>query len=621
MHNVVNILALVGVLGIGSQWLAWRFNLPAIVLMSIAGIVAGPFLGLIQPEADFGDFLQPMVSVAVAIILFEGGLSLNLKEISEVGRSVRRMVFPGALFAWVLGALAGHYAAGLSWPVAILFAGLLVVTGPTVIVPLLRQANLSARPRTVLKWEGIINDPIGALLAVLVFEFLVSTNEGASTGEVFGLLAFACIVAVAIGVVIGMVVAYVFPRGYVPEFLKVPTLFTAVLLCFGTAEAIEHETGLLAVTTMGIYLANARIASLPELRRFKENMTVILVSGVFVILCASLTMADFYTADLRMLAFVLATLFLVRPIGVFLSTIGTELSWRERLLIGWVAPRGIVAVALSGLFAIRLEEMGYADAERLVPLTFAIVFATVVAHGFTAKPLARMLGIAAAANPGILIVGGSRWSVALAQLLQELDVEVLVADTSWHRLRPARQATVPTYYGEILSEATEHHIDTEAYGALLAVTGNEAYNALVCREFAHEIGRTAVYQLGATEEDHPHGIGFTVRGQTLFRTGAALDELQRRYFAGWRFKKTRLTPEYSADQFIADKHEDAEVLLVIKKSGKLAFSTSKGGRPKMEAGDMVITYAPPVTETEKKIADAAPSGGPASAKMTGTLPG
>ncbi|MEM1020147.1 MAG: cation:proton antiporter, partial [Pseudomonadota bacterium] len=334
MSNVVNILALVGVLGIGSQWLAWRFNLPAIVLMSVSGIVAGPFLGLIQPEANFGEFLRPMVSVAVAIILFEGGLSLNFKEISGVGRSVRRMVFPGAAIAWGLGALAGHYAAGLSWPVAILFAGLLVVTGPTVIIPLLRQANLSARPRTVLKWEGIINDPIGALLAVLVFEYVISAAEGGGIGQTLGLLAFACVVAVGIGVTMGLAVAYVFPRGLVPDFLKSPALFTAVLLCFGTAEAIEHETGLLAVTAMGIYLANARIASLPELRRFKENMTIILVSGVFVILCASLTKADFLSADWRMLAFVLATLFLVRPIGVFLSTIGTELNWREKLLIG-----------------------------------------------------------------------------------------------------------------------------------------------------------------------------------------------------------------------------------------------------------------------------------------------
>lgn len=601
MDNIVSILALVGVLGIGSQWIAWRFNLPAIVLMSIAGIVAGPFTGLLRPEEDFGEFLRPMVSVAVAIILFEGGLSLNLKEISEVGRSVRRMVFPGVFFAWVLGAMAAYFAAGLSLPVAVLFAGLLVVTGPTVIIPLLRQANLTARPRTVLKWEGIINDPIGALLAVLVFEILVSAAQGASPGEVFGLLALACAVAVGIGVLIGAAVAYVFPRGYVPEFLKSPALFTAVLVCFGTAEAIEHETGLLAVTAMGIYLANARIASLPELRRFKENMTVILVSGVFVILCASLTMADFYSADWRMLAFVLVTLFLVRPISVFLSTIGTELTWRERLLIGWVAPRGIVAVALTGLFAIRLTDIGYEDADRLVPLTFAIVFATVVAHGFTVKPLARMLGVAASSRPGVLIVGASRWSVALAQLLQEFKIDVLLADTSWHRLRPARQASVPTYYGEILAEATEHHVDTENFGALLAVTGNEAYNALVCREFAPEIGRTAVYQLGATEEDHPHGIGFTVRGQTLFRTGAALDELQRRNFAGWRFKKTRLTQEYASDQFMSDKQEEAEVLLVIRSSGKLAFSTAKAGRPKMSPGDTVITYAPPTAKQDPAL--------------------
>lgn len=619
MDNIISILALVGVLGIGSQWIAWRFNLPAIVLMSIAGIVAGPFTGILRPEQDFGEFLRPMVSVAVAIILFEGGLSLNLKEIRGVGRSVRRMVFPGVLFAWILGALAAHFAAGLSIPVAVLFAGLLVVTGPTVIIPLLRQANLSPRPRTVLKWEGIINDPIGALLAVLVFEILVSTAEGASTGEVFGMLALACAVAVGIGVLIGVAVAYVFPRGYVPEFLKSPALFTAVLLCFGLAEAIEHETGLLAVTAMGIYLANARIASLPELRRFKENMTVILVSGVFVILCASLTMEDFYSADWRMLAFVLVTLFLVRPLSVFLSTIGTELTWQERLLIGWVAPRGIVAVALSGLFVIRLKDIGYADADRLVPLTFAIVFATVVAHGFTVKPLARMLGVAASSRPGVLIVGASRWSVALAQLLQEFKIDVLLADTSWHRLRPARLANVPTYYGEILAEATEHHVDTENYGALLAVTGNEAYNALVCREFAPEIGRTAVYQLGATEEDHPHGIGFTVRGQTLFRSGAALDELQRRNFSGWRFKKTRLTPEYAYDQFMADKLEEAEVLLVIRSSGKLAFSTSKDGRPKMSPGDTVITYAPPDPTKDKTMAEAAGKTPPS--KNPGTLPG
>ncbi|MEM7568261.1 MAG: sodium:proton antiporter [Pseudomonadota bacterium] len=617
MDNVVNILALVGVLGIGSQWLAWRFNFPAIVLMSVAGIVAGPFLGLLQPQEDFGAFLRPMVSVAVAIILFEGGLSLNLKEISGVGRSVRRMVFPGVAFAWGLGSLAGHYAAGLSWPVAILFAGLLVVTGPTVIVPLLRQANLTARPRTVLKWEGIINDPIGALLAVLVFEYVVSAAEGGGIGQTLGLLAFACVVAVAIGVLMGIAVAYVFPRGLVPEFLKSPALFTAVLLCFGVAESIEHETGLLAVTAMGIYLANARIASLPELRRFKENMTIILVSGVFVILCASLKMADFYSADWRMLAFVLTTLFLVRPIGVFLSTIGTELSFKERLLIGWVAPRGIVAVALSGLFALRLQEIGYADAARLVPLTFAIVFATVVAHGFSVKPLARALGVAASSRPGVLIVGSSRWSVALAQLLEELGAKCLIADTSWHRLRPARQAGVATYYGEILAEATEHHVDTEAYGALLAVTGNEAYNALVCREFAHEIGRTAVYQLGQTEEDHPHGIGFTVRGQTLFRSGAALDELQRRQFAGWRFQKTKLTEEFGSEQYLAAKHDDAEVLLVIKKTGRLAFSTSKGGRPKMEAGDLVIAYAPPTPKTEPA---ATPDASPSPAKPA-SLPG
>lgn len=592
MEDIVAKAALIGILGIGAQWLAWRYHLPAIVLMALAGIAAGPVAGLIDPARDFGPFLQPIISLAVAVILFEGGLSLDLKELRHAGVGVRRLVLPGVPVAWGLGAWAAHAIAGLSWPVAILFAGILVVTGPTVIAPLLRQANLSARPRTLLKWEGIVNDPIGALLAVLVYDYLSRAGASPSLAvTVLEVLLASCIAAI-MGLAAAAAVIFTFPRGYVPEFLKAPALLVAVLCCFAAANAVEHETGLLAVTIMGVILANARIASIDEIRRFKETISVLLISGVFVLLTASLTPAMLTGFEMRHLLFLAALLFLVRPASVIVSTIGAGLSWRERLFVGWIAPRGIVAVAVSGLFALRLDSLGYADAQTMIPLSFAVVFATILAHGFTARGLARRLGLASHATPGVLIVGASAWSVELAKTFKELEIPVAIADTSWRRLRGARQAGIDIFYGEILSELTEHRFDLNRFGYLIAVTGNEAYNALVSCDFAPELGRDRVFQLGSTESDDPHGLSHTLRGQTLFKSGSDLAELQRRHFAGWVFQRTKLSEKFSFDDYLAQRPEESEILFVVRKNKALSFSTS-AARPRVEAGDIVVAYTAP----------------------------
>ena len=250
--SIVPKIALIGALGISAQWLAWRYNLPAIVLMSVAGLIAGPALGILSPAQDFGEFLRPIISIAVAVILFEGGLNLNFSELRGVGRAVWRLVFVGAPLAWILGALAAHHGAGLSWPTAILFAGILVVTGPTVIMPLLRQARLSHRPGAVLKWEGIVNDPVGALLAVLVFEYLVVAEEGHNMIASGSWLAVVTLASAALGVAAGSLIAWTFQRGHVPEFLKAPVILVSVLLTFVLADLLEHEMGLVAVTAMGL---------------------------------------------------------------------------------------------------------------------------------------------------------------------------------------------------------------------------------------------------------------------------------------------------------------------------------------------------------------------------------
>ncbi|MEZ5896940.1 MAG: sodium:proton antiporter [Parvularculaceae bacterium] len=632
MDNLVLAISVIGILGVGAQWLAWRFALPAIVVMSIAGLVAGPVLHLLWPpgftpadgapmEVLFGEFYRPIISIAVAVILFEGGLTLNFAEIRELSKGVRRLVFPGVIIAWGFGAIAAIHVAGLAPTVAILFAGIMVVTGPTVIIPLLRQSKLNQRPATLLKWEGIINDPIGALAAVLVFEVVTFGGaEGVSHSpmEIFGSLLIASILSTALGFALGRFAAASFSRGWVPEYLKPPVLLVIVLFCFEFANLLQEEAGLLAVTAMGVTLANSRIASINELRLFKENVAVILVSGVFIILTANLTWETFSVFSVRDFAFLLAMLLVVRPLTVFISTIGTELTWKEKLLVGWIAPRGIVAVAVTSFFGAALVNY-YADlqmqthsaldhaqlqflidsAQRLIPLAFAMVFATVVLHGFTIGPLAKALGLAAKDRPGVLIFGATPWSAGLAVKLKEMEIPVMIADASWRRLRPARLANVPTYYGEILSEVTEHHLDLNRFGALLAVSGNEAHNALVCTDLAPELGRAAIYQVNARgkDEEDRRAMSYTLQGRTFLHSAAPLDDLLRRHYAGWVYQKTRITEEYPPDRYLKDLGKEYEIVCAIRK-GALLFA-SKEHPIKPEIGDTILAYIPRPPQPEK----------------------
>ena len=595
MHgDIVLKIALIGALGITAQWFAWRFNLPAIVLMALAGIIAGPALGVLDPVHDFGPYLGPIISIAVALILFEGGLDLNFAELRGGGRAFWRLVLPGAPIAWSLGALAAYYAAGLSWPTAILFGGILVVTGPTVIIPLLRQARLAPRPAAVLKWEGIVNDPIGALLAILVYEYLRLSMEGAGLLATGAWVVVAALASAALGIGAASAIIWAFQRGRVPEYLKAPVLLCAVLLTFALSNLIEDEMGLVAVTAMGVRIANSRIASLTELRRFKENVTVLLVSAVFVILTATLNLEILQALEWRYVIFILLVLFAIRPITALVSLLGSSLTWRERALVGWIAPRGIVAVAVSGFFAQRLTELGYPDGAELVPLSFMVVFVTVVVHGFTLAPLAQLLGLGAKGAPGVLIVGASRWALNFGTVLKELEVPVEISDRRWHRLRPMRLADIPTYYGEILSEVTEHHVDFNQYAYLVAATDNDDYNTLVCTDLGPELGRQSVFQVGRhkPDEEDPHRVSFTLGGRTLLTSGATYEELAERTAAGWQFQKTKLTDKFSLEDLIAQGPEEAETILVKRANGELAFATV-AGRPRASAGDWVVRFVPP----------------------------
>ncbi|MEO1041893.1 MAG: sodium:proton antiporter [Pseudomonadota bacterium] len=593
--DLVLTVALVGIAGIGAQWLAWRFNAPGIVLLSLAGITLGPLLGIVTPRETFGDIYDPLISLAVGIILFEGGLQLKFNEVTELGRGVRRLVVPGALIAWALGTGAAHLVAGLSLPTALLFGGIMVVTGPTVIGPLLRQAKLSSRPATLLRWEGIVNDPLGALLAVIVYEAYHLSQPGPDALALYqigGSLAIGVIISVALGLGLGLFIARAFQKGWVPEYLKTPILLVAVILCFALANGFQEEAGLLAVTVMGITLANAKLPSINQLLHFKENIAVLFVSGVFILLTASLSPDVLFDIGWRDIAFVVVMLIVVRPLTIFLSLIGTEVTWSERSLVAWIAPRGIVAVAVSGLFAQKMVELGYADGAKMVPLAFAMVFTTVVAHGFSIAPLGRFLGLAQKGKPGVLIVGASPWAAALGARLRDLGVPVLITDPNYRALRTARQEGLPSFYGEILSEVAEHHIELNHYGTLLAVTGSDSHNALVCTDLAFEFDRARTFQLSAHGvEGHRRTVSYALKGRPLFSRPMALEDLIGLHHTGWGFQMTRISEEYPPERFAVDMSTEALIVLIERDDQLLFDSSAAPIEPRL--GDRVLCYVPP----------------------------
>lgn len=593
MQEQAIVIAMVGMLGIGAQWLAWRTNRPSIVLMLAAGFLAGPVLGIFDPEHAFGELLEPMVAIGVALVLFEGGLSLNFRELRHTSGAVWRMATVGVAIGWLLNALAAHQIAGLVWPVAVLFGGILVVTGPTVVMPLLRQATIQPRPASLLKWEAIVNDPTGALCAVIAYEYFRMSGTGASWVAIVPPMLLAAAFAGLMGYGAARLIAWSFPRGLVPEYLKVPLLFVTVIAVFVLANTIEHEAGLVAVTVMGIALANMNVQSIRSIHPFKETVAILTVSGIFVLLAASLKWSDLAYLNWRFGLFLFALLFLVRPATVLLTLIGSSIPWNERLFVAWIAPRGIVMVAISGLFALRLSELGYADGNVLIGLSFAVVVATVLAHGFTIDLAARLLGVKGESRPGLLIVGSTPWSIALAKLMHELKTPVMIVDSSWERLALARRENLPNYHGEILNEATEHNLDLSPFQVLVAASDNEAYNTLVCNEFAYEVGRDAVYQLGEPgDEDDRYAMPESLRGRALFDSGYGVEEILERIDAGWRFRKTKLSENFRFEDAKGALPQAANMLLLLKEDGRMRFFTH-AARPVPGPGDTVISFSPP----------------------------
>jgi len=590
-------IALVGALGVGAQWIAWQLRMPAIVLMLAAGLVVGPLLGVFDPGRDIGPLYLPMISIAVAIILFEGGLTLNFHTLRDAAEGVKRLVFIGAPLGWLLSTLALRFGAGTTWESAAVFGGIMIVTGPTVIAPLLRSARLARRPAALLQWEAILNDPVGALAAVLALEVVIVLRTAEQVSGAVWSLVLGIGVATALGGAVGYAIAWAFNRAKVPEYMKVPVLFVLVLAVFAVSDSLLHESGLLAVTVMGIVIANANLPSYEELRRFKEQATVLLVSGVFILLAASLNFSALSQLTWRSILFVIVVLSVVRPVTVFLALAFTQLPMREKVLVATTGPRGVVLVAVAGLFGERLAELGIEDGALIGPLAFILVAASVVVHGFTLAPVARFLKVTAAEVPGVILVGGSYWTTALAEELKRAEVPVLITDPNRGHLRRAREAGIDTFFGDILSEGAELQVDMNGYKIVIAATDNDAYNTLVATDLGPEFGRENVYQLGREKMANArHALPSSLGGRN-FAKRATYNELNRLMWQGWGFVVTRMSEEYSLEDWRAQRPE-ARLIGYIDAAGEMHL-VSGDDEVNVAPGHRLVAMVPPEDKAQE----------------------
>jgi NhaP-type Na+/H+ or K+/H+ antiporter len=509
-------LAGIIILGILAQWMAWRLKIPAILPLIIIGLLVGPIatlftedgLKIIEPiwngtQGIFpGDSLFYFVSLAISIILFEGGLTLKRNEILNTGPVIGKLISVAVIITFIGGGVAAHYVFGLTWKISLLFSALIIVTGPTVITPILRNIPLKKDVSSILKWEGILIDPIGALFAVLVFEF-ISAGAGAGEFTKVALIEFGKIVlfGFTFGFSFAHALAFSIKKKLIPHYLLNVFTLATVLGVFVLSDSFAHESGLLSVVVMGMVLGNINLPNLKELLYFKESLSVLLISILFILLSANINMEDLYLIYKWETAAIFSIIaFIIRPLGVFASSINSGLKLNEKLFISWVGPRGIVAAGIASLFGSKLVAQGIEGAEYITPLVFMIVLGTVLLNATTARLFAKMVGVFLKKSNGIMIIGASKFARLLASYLKQHERSVVLIDSNINNVRAAKEQGLEAFTADIYSDSFSDNIEFNNIGFLIALTGNSQINDYTIESFGERFGENGAYRLVHSNE-------------------------------------------------------------------------------------------------------------------------
>lgn len=598
MHqNALMLISIIVVGGIFAQWLSWRIGIPSILLLLITGVVFGPITNLVDPDALFGDLIQPIVAISVGLILYEGGLTLKMSDLPKVGSVVRNLVSIGALVTWVITAVAAHFILGFNVAMSALVGAILVVTGPTVITPLIRHIRPKGAVGSIMKWEGIVIDPIGASLTILVFEAIRIGNTPEATGHIAGAILKTAFIGGGFGFVAAALLVLLLQRFWIPDHLQNAVSLMLVIAAFTGSNMLQHESGLLAVTVMGFVLANQKRVDVENIVEFKENLQVLLISMLFVVLAARLELANIKSIAIPGTIFVVVLIVVARPIGVWVSTLGSTLSKPERIFMGLMAPRGIVAAAVASVIALELEHNEFEGAQQLVAVTFITIILTVGFYGLAAPVFARKLGVSEANPQGIIFAGATGWVREISLLLKEQGFRVLLVDSNYANIQEARMAGLNAVRRSILGEHLLDTIELGGIGRLLAVTPNDWVNVLAVQRFTRIFGRAECFQIAWRPkqkqlEKHRHLLGRPLFGENI--NGAKLSRLNERGFIA---KATNLTDDFTYDDF-AEQYDQAVVpLFAIDANKRLIILTANNGS-EPQAGQTIIAFVKNTTDIE-----------------------
>ncbi len=586
------IIAVIMLLGAGMQCIAWKLRVPAILLLLLTGLFLGPSTHLLDPDQLIGHLFFPLVSLSVAVILFEGALTLHLDQLKDIGKVVYRLCTIGAFVTCLVIALAAYFLLQLSWQIAFLLGSVLVVTGPTVISSMLRNLRPTVELDRILRWEGIVIDPLGALYAVLIYEAMLLQHRHESLHAlIFDFIQIASL-GLGVGLLLGWFVALIFRKQWVPFDLQKFTLLAIVLFAFSVSHVIQEDSGLLTVTVMGIFLANQRDLDLEPILTFKEDLSLIFISLLFIFLAARVNVSQLMTYGVDLLFFLLVIQFVARPLTVIVSTFGHGLSWQAKALLCWVAPRGIVAAAVASAFAVGLAKANIPDTQELVPLTFAVIIFTVVLQSLTAPLFARLLGVQQARPRTVLIVGANHLAREIGKALLEQDIPIYLTDSIWENYRLARMSGLPSFYGKAQSEYAERVIPMNQITTMLALSPDINQNAMAVQYFADRLGAQHVYSIRASEQnasDAKQETAIFRSRQTLFGTDVTYASLTELMTQGGRITKTTLGENFSLAHY-SEYHQDSTPLFIVDEKKNLQiFSANMDRVPK--SGDTILSLA------------------------------
>ncbi|WP_245792039.1 cation:proton antiporter [Teredinibacter waterburyi] len=576
MDDPTIVLVAIGLLSIACQYIAYRLKLPAILPLLLIGLALGPGLDVLDPDALFGSLLFPMVSLAVAIILFEGALTLDFDDLGSHGSMVRNLCTLGAVITWLIVTPAAHFFIGFDWAISFLFGAIVTVTGPTVIVPMLRSVRPNSKISNILRWEGIIIDPIGALLAVLVFDFVIATQHPWS----HAFLTFGKMLAVGLGVglVSGFVLGYLLRGNFIPHYLRNTAVLTLMLGVFALSNLAAHESGLLTVTVMGIVLANMKDVDVDDILEFKETLSVLLISALFIMLAARLNVDEVAALGFGSAMVIVIIMFVARPVSVFLSAWKSDLKLNELIMLSWISPRGIVAAAVASLFALKLELAGFEQARLVVPMVFLVIISTVVFQSLTSVKIANLLGVRVGEPNGVLFFGANRFTRLLAKELLSKDIPVQIADTNWDAIREARMENIPTYYGNPISDHAARTLDISTVGKVLVVSPYKQLNPLVTYHFDYILGSGSALGLStndSTRSSHKVSMAYEKK-LGLFAEGITYGKLVGMVAKSAVIKTTRLSDEFTMADYSETYGDRALALCAINPSGAVhIFSAGK----------------------------------------------